>query len=107
MFRVSGVPPFKILAIDPDYWGLGLDALMFVKIIEAFDRRGYQWMDGSLTGGDNPFSKKSPLALALRSTSAIGCIDCLSGRELDDVRVEHYSFLIKGLNLDTLSPHLK
>ena len=49
---------FKILAIDPDYWGLGLEALMFVKMIEAFDRRGYEWVDGSLTGGDNPYTNK-------------------------------------------------
>jgi GNAT superfamily N-acetyltransferase len=49
---------FKILAIDPDYWGLGLEALMFVKMIEAFDRRGYAWVDSSLTGGDNPYTNK-------------------------------------------------
>jgi GNAT superfamily N-acetyltransferase len=49
---------FKILAIDPDYWGLGLEALMFMRMIEAFDRRGYQWVDGSLTGGDNPYTNK-------------------------------------------------
>jgi GNAT superfamily N-acetyltransferase len=49
---------FKILAIDPDYWGLGLEALMFVRMIEAFDRRGYRWVDASLTGGDNPYTHK-------------------------------------------------
>jgi GNAT superfamily N-acetyltransferase len=49
---------FKILAIDPDYWGLGLEALMFMRMIEAFDRRGYEWVDGSLTGGDNPYTNK-------------------------------------------------
>lgn len=49
---------FKILAIDPDYWGLGLEALMFMRMIEAFERRGYDWIDGSLTGGDNPYTNK-------------------------------------------------
>jgi GNAT superfamily N-acetyltransferase len=49
---------FKILAIDPEYWGLGLEALMFIRMIEAFDRRGYEWVDGSLTGGDNPYTNK-------------------------------------------------
>ena len=49
---------FKILAIDPDYWGLGLEALMFIRMIEAFERRGYRWVDGSLTGGDNPYTNK-------------------------------------------------
>jgi GNAT superfamily N-acetyltransferase len=49
---------FKILAIDPDYWGLGLEALMFIKMIEAFEKRSYQWVDASLTGGDNPYTNK-------------------------------------------------
>lgn len=49
---------FKILAVDPDYWGLGLEALMFVKMIEAFLKRGYEWVDCSLTGGDNPYTHK-------------------------------------------------
>jgi GNAT superfamily N-acetyltransferase len=49
---------FKILAVDPEYWGLGLEALMFVRMIEAFEKRGYQWIDASLTGGDNPYTNK-------------------------------------------------
>lgn len=49
---------FKILAIDPAHWGLGLEALMFVKMIEAFEKRGYEWVDASLTGGDNPYTNK-------------------------------------------------
>ena len=49
---------FKILAIDPDFWGLGLEALMFVGMIKAFERRGYQWVDASLTSGDNPYTHK-------------------------------------------------
>jgi GNAT superfamily N-acetyltransferase len=49
---------FKIQAIDPAYWGLGLETLMFVRMVEAFDRRGYRWVDASLTGGDNPYTNK-------------------------------------------------
>ena len=49
---------FKILAIDPAYWGMGLEAIMFVKMIAAFIQRGYQWIDASLTGGDNPYTNK-------------------------------------------------
>jgi GNAT superfamily N-acetyltransferase len=49
---------FKILAIDPEYWGLGLEAMMFVRMIEAFEKRGYTWVDASLTGGDNPYTNK-------------------------------------------------
>jgi GNAT superfamily N-acetyltransferase len=57
MRRIKGVS-FKILAIDPDYWGLGLDALMFARLIEACLRRGFEWMDMSLTGEDNPQTNK-------------------------------------------------
>jgi GNAT superfamily N-acetyltransferase len=57
MRRIKGVS-FKILAIDPDYWSLGLDALMFARLIEACLRRGFEWMDMSLTGEDNPQTNK-------------------------------------------------
>ena len=55
--RVKGVS-YKILAMDPDYWGLGLDALMYARRIEVCLRRGYAWMDMSLTGEDNPQTNK-------------------------------------------------
>ncbi len=56
---------FKILAIDPDHWGLGLEALMFVNMIEAFQKRGYEWVDASLTGGDNPYTNKIAIRFGL------------------------------------------
>lgn len=31
---------------------------MFVRMIEAFERREYRWLDFSLTGGDNPYTNK-------------------------------------------------
>jgi GNAT superfamily N-acetyltransferase len=55
--RVRGVS-FKILAVDPAYWGMGLEALMFVRIGEVCLRRGYTWLDASLTGEDNPQTNK-------------------------------------------------
>jgi len=51
--RIRGVS-FKILAMDPDYWGLGLDGLLYVRLIERCVQAGYEWMDMSLTGEDNP-----------------------------------------------------
>jgi GNAT superfamily N-acetyltransferase len=55
--RIRGVS-YKILAMDPDYWGLGIEALMFARMIENCLRRGYEWMDLSLTGEDNPQTNK-------------------------------------------------
>jgi len=55
--RIKSVS-FKILALDPDFWGLGLDALMFARMIEACLRGGFEWADLSLTGEDNPQTNK-------------------------------------------------
>jgi len=49
---------YKILATDPEYWGLGLEALMFQRLAEVCLARGYEWMDCSLTAGDNPNTNK-------------------------------------------------
>jgi GNAT superfamily N-acetyltransferase len=62
MRRIKSVS-FKILAVDPDYWSLGLDALMFARLIEACLRRGFEWMDMSLTGEDNPQTNKLAMRL--------------------------------------------
>ena len=49
---------FKILAIDPDYWGYGLEVVMFLEMGKALIRKGYTWVDASLTGEDNPQTNK-------------------------------------------------
>ena len=49
---------FKILAIDPQYWGYGIDALMFLEMGRAVLRKGYTWIDASLTGEFNPQTNK-------------------------------------------------
>jgi GNAT superfamily N-acetyltransferase len=64
--KIRGVS-FKILAIDPDYWGYGLDALMFMEMGKAVLRKGYTWMDASLTNEFNPQTNK----LAARLGAAI------------------------------------
>jgi GNAT superfamily N-acetyltransferase len=55
--RVKGVS-FKILAIDPEFWGYGLEALMFLEMGKAVMRKGYTWMDASLTNEFNPQTNK-------------------------------------------------
>jgi GNAT superfamily N-acetyltransferase len=49
---------FKILAIDPAYWGYGLEALMFLEMGKALVRKGYDWVDASLTNEFNPQTNK-------------------------------------------------
>ncbi len=55
--RISSAS-FKILAIDPDYWGYGLETLMFGEMGRAVLRKGYTWLDLSLTAEDNPQTNK-------------------------------------------------
>ncbi len=49
---------FKILAIVPEYWGYGLDVLMYLEMGKALIRKGYTWVDASLTGETNPQTNK-------------------------------------------------
>lgn len=49
---------FKILAIDPEYWGHGLEVLMFLEMGKAMIKKGYLWADASLTNELNPQTNK-------------------------------------------------
>jgi GNAT superfamily N-acetyltransferase len=55
--RIKSVS-FKILAMDPDFWGRGIELLIYARLAELFDERGYEWVDLSLTGDDNPQTNK-------------------------------------------------
>ncbi len=55
--RISGAS-FKILAVDPDYWGYGLETIMFREMARTVLRKGYTWLDASLTAEDNPQTNK-------------------------------------------------
>ncbi len=49
---------FKIMAMDPQYWGYGLDAIMYLEMGKAMIRKGYTWVDASVTGETNPQTNK-------------------------------------------------
>ncbi len=49
---------FKILAIDPQYWGYGLEVQMFIELVRILIHKGYTWVDGSLTADTNPQTNK-------------------------------------------------
>jgi GNAT superfamily N-acetyltransferase len=55
--RITGVS-FKILAMLPEYWGRGLDALLYLQIAQVCLVRGIEWVDMSLTGEDNPTTNR-------------------------------------------------
>ncbi len=55
--RLPGLS-FKILAMLPEYREQGLDALIYQHIAQVCFRRGYEWLDLSLTGDDNPMTNK-------------------------------------------------
>jgi GNAT superfamily N-acetyltransferase len=55
--RLPGVS-FKIMAMAPEVHGLGLDALVYEYVVETCWRKGYAWIDMSLTGSDNPATNK-------------------------------------------------
>jgi GNAT superfamily N-acetyltransferase len=55
--RLRGMS-FKIIALDPDHWGRGLDALMYFELAKGTLRKGFTWIDMSLTGEDNPQTNK-------------------------------------------------
>jgi GNAT superfamily N-acetyltransferase len=49
---------FKILAIDPEYWGHGLEVIMFLEMGKKLIEKGYTWADASLTNALNPQTNK-------------------------------------------------
>lgn len=58
--HLSGLS-FKIMAMVPEVHGMGLDALIYHHIAETAWHKGYEWVDLSLTGDDNPST--NPLAV--------------------------------------------
>ena len=44
----------KIVAVLPDFHRTGLGALLYFELAKRVLRKGYRWMDLSLTGEDNP-----------------------------------------------------
>lgn len=48
----------KSIAVDPDYWNRGIDALMVYEFARKAIAKGYKWADLSLTGEDNPMTPR-------------------------------------------------
>lgn len=46
----------KSVLVLPEYWGSGVSVLLFDKIYKRARAKGYNWVDLSLTGEDNPYT---------------------------------------------------
>ena len=46
----------KSIAVVPEYWGRGVDALMFYEMGRRALAKGYEWADFSLTSEENPMT---------------------------------------------------
>jgi GNAT superfamily N-acetyltransferase len=45
---------FKLFGLLDAYRGRGIDTLMYLEAVRAAARKGYKWLDGSLTSENNP-----------------------------------------------------
>jgi len=46
----------KSVLVLPEYWGSGVSLLLFDEMVKRAAAKGYQWLDLSLTGADNPYT---------------------------------------------------
>ncbi len=44
----------KSVAVLPEYWDTGVAVLLFSEMVRRASSKGYEWLDLSLTGEDNP-----------------------------------------------------
>ncbi|GAB4476713.1 MAG: hypothetical protein Kow00124_19090 [Anaerolineae bacterium] len=63
--RPSGAS-FKSIAVDPEYWNRGIDALLIHTLATNVLARGYTRLDMSLTGEDNPMTPRLATRLGAR-----------------------------------------
>jgi hypothetical protein len=57
---------FKMLAMDPEYWGYGLDVIMYLEMAKKMIQKGYLWADASLTSANNPQTNKLATRMGAR-----------------------------------------
>ena len=54
LIRQIDVVSFKLMGILEAYRRRGIDALLYLEVIRAIYRKGYAWLDGSVTSENNP-----------------------------------------------------
>ncbi|MGD9002174.1 MAG: N-acetyltransferase [Anaerolineae bacterium] len=51
--QIDGVT-FKLMGVLEEYRHRGIDAMLYLAVIQAFCDKGYEWLDGSVTSEFNP-----------------------------------------------------
>lgn len=51
--REIEVVSFKLMGVLPEYRRRGIDALLYIEALKAASKKGYEWLDGSLTSESN------------------------------------------------------
>jgi GNAT superfamily N-acetyltransferase len=54
LIRRIDVVSFKLMGVRERYRNRGIDAVLYLEALKAASRRGYRWLDGSLTSELNP-----------------------------------------------------
>jgi GNAT superfamily N-acetyltransferase len=52
--RRIDVVSFKLLGVLEEYRHRGIDVLLYLEAVQAAIRKGYRWLEGSLTSENNP-----------------------------------------------------
>jgi GNAT superfamily N-acetyltransferase len=56
----------KSVLVLPEFWGRGVDALMYHEMVSRASSKGYRWVDLSITSADNPMTPRIAERLGAR-----------------------------------------
>ena len=54
LIRHIDVASFKLMGLLEEYRHRGIDAILYLEVVKAIFRKGYSWLDGSVTSEYNP-----------------------------------------------------
>jgi GNAT superfamily N-acetyltransferase len=54
LVRRINVASFKLMGLLEEYRHRGIDAILYLEVVKAIFRKGYSWLDGSVTSENNP-----------------------------------------------------
>lgn len=54
LIRSINVASFKLMGLLEEYRHRGIDAILYLEVVKAIFRKGYLWLDGSVTSEFNP-----------------------------------------------------
>ncbi len=54
LIKQINVASFKLMGLLEEYRHRGIDAILYLEVVKAIFRKGYLWLDGSVTSENNP-----------------------------------------------------